>query len=797
MLVPMKWLKDYVNIDIEISEYVNAMTMSGSNVESVNEIGNNIDKVVVGKIIEIFDHPDAEKLIITKVDVGSEIIQIVTGATNVKEGDFIPVALHGATLPNGTRIKRGKLRGIESNGMLCSADELELDAESLPEGVDMVDGIYILEQEYPLGIDIKKVLGLDDKIIEFEITNNRPDCLSVLGIARETAATFGKKLKCPEIKVPSDTRDIEDYISIDIKNSKLCPRFAVRIVKNITIENSPPWMQERLIKSGVRPINNIVDITNYVMLELGQPMHAYDLEKLKGKKIIVRNANKDEKLITLDENERNLDESILVIADEKKAIGIAGIMGGFDSEIDENTREIVLECASFDPVSIRMSSKQLGLRTEASSRFEKGLDIELIPFAINRACYLIEQLGAGEVVDGITDIYPEIKEKRIIKFRSDRVKWLLGVDIPINDIKRILKSLEFEVSGEKILDIIVPTFRDDIEIEADIIEEIARLYGYENIPSKLMDTTFTQGVISEKQKIINIAKESLTAQGLFETLTYSFISPSAFNKINLKTEDSLRKAIKLLNPLGEDQSIMRTTIIPNMLELIGRNYNRKIDEGCFFEISKVYLAKTLPLKDLPNERETLTIGIYGNYDFYDLKGIIENLLYSLNINKYRILPSNHDSFHPGKTAELLINNRRIGYLGEMHPYVLNNFAIPTKVYVAELDFDEIISQTDLNRKYIPLPRFPSIERDIAVIVSEEIAAGQVEEIIRNKGAKLIEKVELFDVYRGSQIEEGYKSLAFRINYRSNEKTLTDDDITKVHNRILNSLANQVGAILRQ
>lgn len=797
MLVPIKWLNDYVDIDVGIKEYADAMTMSGSNVDTIIEAGKDIDKVVVGKIIKIQNHPDADKLIITQVDIGGEIIQIVTGADNVREGDFIPVALHGSTLPDGTRIKKGKLRGVESNGMLCSPDELELTAEQLPEGTDMTGGIYILDKEYPLGIDIKKVLGMDDKIVEFEITNNRPDCLSMLGIARETAATLGKKLKYPKVSLPTDSKDVEKYVSIEVKNPDLCPRFAIRVIKNITIKSSPSWMQERLIKAGVRPINNIVDITNYVMLELGQPMHAYDLDKLKGKKIIVRNAAKEEMLTTLDEKNRNLNESVLVIADGERSIGIAGIMGGYDSEIEDYTKEIALECANFNPVSVRMSSKRLGLRTEASSRFEKGLDLELIPIAINRACYLIEQLGAGEVVDGIIDIYPKIKEKRIINFRTDRVKWLLGIDISVDMIKRMLRSLEFEVDGEEVLKITVPTFRDDIETEADVNEEIARLYGYDNIPSKLMDTTFTQGVISERQKIKNIAKDNLTAQGLYEVLTYSFVSPGVFDKINLAKGDHKRKAITLINPLGEEQSIMRTTIIPNMLELIGRNYNRKIEEGSFFEISKVYIAQSLPLTGLPDEKDTLTIGMYGNYDFYDLKGIIENLLSCLNIQHYKILPSKHDTLHPGKTAALWINNIEIGFFGEVHPFVLNNYDIPAKTYIAELDFEKIFAKVNLNRIFVPLPRFPSIERDIAIVIANEVSSGQIEDIIKNKGGKLIERIELFDVYKGSQIEEGYKSLAFRLVYRSNEKTLTEDDITKVHNRIINSLTNQVGAILRQ
>ncbi|MGI5997836.1 MAG: phenylalanine--tRNA ligase subunit beta [Lutispora sp.] len=796
MLVPIKWLKDYVDMDIDIKEFVDAMTMSGSKVESVEEMGQNINKIVVGKILEIVTHPNADSLLVTKVDVGEEVLQIITGATNIRVNDFVPVALHGSTLPNGTKIKRGKLRGLESNGMLCSPDELGLDAESLPEGVDMVDGIYILPHEYPLGQDIKEVLGFDDKIVEFEITNNRPDCLSILGIAREAAATFGLKMKYPSIEVSGKEGYISDYISVSVQDTDLCPRFAVRIIKNVEVKDSPAWMQDRLLKAGIRPINNIVDITNYVMLETGQPMHAYDLNMLEGKKIIVRRAKENEKIVTLDEAERTLDNETLVIADANKAIGIAGIMGGYNSEIKDDTKTIALESAVFNSINVRLSSKKLGLRTEASSRFEKGLDVETVQFAIDRACHLVELLQAGEVVEGMIDIYPVRKEKRVMELRPDRVNQLLGTDIPVSRIKQVLESLEFEVTGDEILKVIVPTFRDDVTIEADLIEEIARIYGYENIPGKLMDTTFTQGGRNTKQKIREMVRANLAAQGLYETYTYSFVSPSVFNQINYKANNPLRKAIKIINPLGEDQSIMRTTIIPNMLEVISRNYNRKISEAMFYELSKVYLAEELPLKDLAYERDTLIIGIYGDVDFYDLKGIIENVMAELNISSYRVLPSNHETFHPGRTAELLINNKRIGYLGEIHPDVLDNYDIPTRVYIAELDFEEIAIQSNLDIKYKPLPKYPSIERDIAVVVAEEITAAQVEEIIRNKGGKLVSDVKLFDIYRGSQIEEGYKSMAYSIVYRSDEKTLSEDDITKVHNKILNSLANQVGAILR-
>jgi len=796
MLVPIKWLKDYVDIKVDYKSFADAMTMSGSKVEAISELGKEIENVVVGKILKIESHPAADKLVIGQVDVGTEVLQIITGADNIKEGDYVPIAKHGSTLPGGAKIKRGKLRGIESNGMMCSAQELDLELDNLPE--DMLDGIYILDKEYPLGTDIKEVLGLNDAVIEFEITNNRPDCLSIIGIAREAAATFDCNMKYPETAFKENGENIRDYIDIQVKNSELCPRYSARMVKNIVIKDSPAWMQERLTKAGVRPINNIVDITNFVMLELGHPMHAFDYRDLEDKKIIVRNAMPGETIKTLDEAERKLDESMLVIADGKKPSGIAGVMGGFGSEIKYDTNTIVFESANFNPVNIRMTSKKLGLRTEASSRYEKGIDPNLAAVALDRACSLVEQLGAGEVVGGNIDLYPVPRKSRKLKLNVKRVNEFIGVsDITQEMIIKYLTSLEFEVEAKGDLEVTVPTFRDDIEEAADLIEEISRLYGYDKIPVDLMDTTFTQGGKSYRQRIRDMSKINMAAQGFFEVLTYSFVSPGVFNKINLKAENPLRNAIKIVNPLGEDQSIMRTTMIPNMLEVISRNYNRKIAEGQFFELSKVYISETMPLEDLAEERETLTIGMYGNVDFFDLKGVIENLLEELKIDKYRILSSNNDSMHPGRTAELLINNKRIGCMGEIHPDVLDKYDVPVRVYAAELNFDEIINQTDMNIKYKSLPKFPSVARDIAIVVSEEITAGQVEEIIRNKGGKLIEDVKLFDIYRGSQIQEGYKSMAYSIVYRSDEKTLSEEDIAKVHNKILNSLVNQVGAALRQ
>lgn len=793
MLVPIKWLKDYVDINIDANTFADAMTMSGSKVEAVEEMGKEIQNVLVGKILKVEKHPDADKLVVTQIDIGSEVIQIVTGANNIKEGDYIPVAVNGSSLPGGIKIKKGKLRGVESNGMLCSAQELGMPLEGLPE--ELLHGIYILDKEYTLGRDIKEVLGLNDAVIEFEITNNRPDCLSIIGIAREAAATLKEKLNYPEINVKENDESISSYVAIDVNNGELCQRFSARVVKNVRIQPSPGWMQDRLLKAGVRPINNIVDITNYVMLEMGQPMHAYDLDKLAGRRIIVRNAVEGEKITTLDAVERSLAPSMLVIADKDRAISIAGIMGSSNSEIDENTKNIVFESATFEKNNIRLSSKKLGLRTEASGRFEKGVDSELTSTALERACHLVQILEAGEVVGDKIDLYSSPKQNRKIQIDPDRVRSFVGADISGDAMKEYLEALEFSVDSS--FNVTVPTFRDDVEREADVIEEITRIYGYDNIPSKLMDTTFTQGGKSYKQKLIDKTKNNIVAQGLYEIYTYSFVSPGVFNKINLKAESSLRNAIKLINPLGEEQSIMRTTIIPNVMEVIARNYNRKIEAGKFFELSKVYLTEALPLKDMADEREVLTIGMYGNVDFFDLKGVVENLMKELNIQNYRIFSSNHDSLHPGRTAELIINNKRIGWLGEVHPDVLDNYNIPVSVYVAELNFDEIANQSNAEIKYTQLPKYPSVSRDIAIVVNEEITAGQIEEIIRNKGGKTIEAVRLFDLYRGSQIEKGYKSMAYAITYRSDEKTLTEEDVSKVHNKILNSLASQVGAILRQ
>ncbi len=760
MLVSIKWLKDYVDINKNAVEYGDAMTMSGSKVEKVEELCKEIENVVVGHIMAIESHPYADKLVVCQVDVGEETVQIVTGAENMKEGDYVPVALHGSCLPGGVKIKKGKLRNVESYGMMCSASELGIGEDS--------DGLYILPEPKPVGTDIREVLGMDDAVIEFEITNNRADCLSVIGIARETAATLGTTLRYPEVKYAEIPEKSEDFVKVDVRNEQLCPRYSAKVVTDVKIGESPAWMQDRLTKAGMRPINNVVDVTNFVMLEMGQPLHAFDLEKLAGHKIIVRNAVEGEKIVTLDTVERTLSAEMLVIADEDKAVAIAGVMGSLDSEIDENTKTLVFESAVFEQINVRTTSKKLGLRSEASSRFEKGVDPELASKTMDRLCTLVEQLGIGKVMSGKIDHYPVKRENKMIRINYKKVAAFLGAEISKDEINRLLGSVEFgikEIDSEN-ADVIIPTFRPDMEGVADIAEEVARLYGYDKIPSVLMDTTFTAGGKSERQVQIDATKNSLAAQGLFEIYTYSFVSPQVYNKICLKAENPLRNAIKIINPLGEENSIMRTTLIPNMMDVLSRNYSRKVLAGNFFELSKVYLGDHFSEENLADERENLAIGMYGNVDIFDLKGIIENLLSRLNIKRYRFVNSTHDSLHPGRTAELLVNNKRVGYIGEVHPEVLDNYELPVRAYVAELNFEELLDAADLNRKYRQLPKFPAVERDIAIVVAEEITAGQIEEIIRNKGGKLVETVKLFDIYRGSQIEKGYKSMAWSIAYLS-------------------------------
>ncbi|RKD32535.1 phenylalanine--tRNA ligase subunit beta [Thermohalobacter berrensis] len=797
MLVPVKWLKDYVNIDIDTKELADRLTMSGSHVESIKYVDEGVEKVVVGKIVKIEEHPNADKLVVTTVDVGNEQLQIVTGAKNIKEGDYVPVALVGAKLPIGLKIKKTKLRGIESYGMLCSLQELGIDEDLIPK--EFKDGIYILDKEYQLGKDIKEVLGLKGEIIEFEITPNRPDCLSIIGMARETAATLGKKLSYPEITIKDETDDIKDYLyGIEVEDDKLCRRYYGRVIKDIKVGPSPLWLQMKLIEAGLRPINNIVDITNYVMLELGQPLHAFDLDKIEENKIIVRRAKDGEKIITLDDEERKLDETMLVIADGKKPVAIAGVMGGANSEVTRETKTILIESANFNGRNVRLTSRKVGLRTEASSRFEKDLDPNLADKACNRVCQLIEEIGAGKVVKGYIDINNEPKKVHEVTLRPKRVNKLLGVEIDTEKMIEILNNLELKAEKiENKIHVKVPTFRQDVEIEADLIEEVGRIYGFHIIEKKPLTGTLTRGEKSRERKIEDLIKTTLTGMGLNEITTYSFISPKAYDKINLPEHSIKRNCVEIMNPLGEDYSVMRTTLIPNMLDVLSRNYNYGISKAWAYEIGNIFIPKSVPVKSLPYEIKTLCIGMYGSSDFFDIKGVLESVLNKLGINNHEyIREENYNTFHPGRTASIVYGNNVLGVVGEIHPDVLENYGIDERIYVAEIDLEIVAYLANLKREYKPLPKYPAITRDIAVVVDKELMVKEIEQIIWENGKGLVEDAKLFDIYTGEQIPEGKKSVAYSITYRSHEKTLRDKEVNEIHEKIIKKLEDNLGASLR-
>lgn len=787
MKVPYSWLLEYVDLDKNIVEAADGLTLSGSKVEEVIEIGKEIDKVVTGKIIKTEKHPDADTLTICQIDVKTEVVQIVTSATNIKEGDFVPVALHGSTLPGDVKIRRGKLRGIESNGMMCSETELKLAGE------EAADGIMLLPEGTPIGVDIKEILGLNGGIIDFEITSNRADCFSVYGIAREAAATFGAKLKDIEGSYSEDRDSINNYLEVEVRD-RLCRRYAAKMIKNVKIMQSPGWLRQRLEDAGVRPINNIVDITNYVMLELGQPMHAFDYRDIEGRKIIVRRAEEGENFKTLDGVERRLDSSMLVIADGKRAVAAAGVMGGENSEVKEDTTAIVLEFANFNGPNTRLTAKKLGLRTEASSRFEKDIDPNLIDLAVKRACHLIETTGSGEVVGGIIDVYPEKLENHRVSVSSKWINDFLGLDISVDEMKEYLERLEMKVSGEETLEIEVPTFRQDVKIREDVAEEVVRIYGYDRIPSVKIQGETVEAVWTREQKLAKLVKEEMVSCGLYEALTYSFVSPKVFDAINLDKEDPLRNTVVISNPLGEDFSIMRTTGLPGILESLGRNYARDNKEASLFEIARVYLPKG---EVLPEERDNLCIAMYGEKDFYHLKGILEKLLNALGIERAEYAAEKENrTFHPGRCAKLLVRKKEAGVFGELHPDVAENYGIEDRVYAAEINLSFLYECAKLDKKYKALPKFPAVTRDIAMLISDDVTVGQIEDTIRRAGKELLESVKLFDVYKGKQIPNGQKSVAYSITYRDESKTLKDEEVNRVHDKVVKALADKLGAKLR-
>lgn len=791
MNLSMRWLKDYVDIgNVSMRDFSEAMSMSGSKVEGWETEYADVKNVVVGKILAIEPHPDSDHLLICQLDVGeAEPVQIVTGASNVHVGDMVPAALHKSVLPNGVKITKGKLRGVPSNGMMCSIGELNLTKGDFPYAIE--DGIFLIEEDCKPGQDIASAIGCDDTCVEFEITPNRPDCLSVIGLAREVAVTFDKPLNLPNPQVKGCGGDINDYLSVEVQNSELCKRYVAKVVKDVKIGTSPRWMRERLRASGVRPINNIVDITNYVMLEYGQPMHAFDIEYVKDHKIVVRNAMNGETITTLDGVERQLTEDMLVIADSEKASAVAGVMGGEHSGINEGTHTVVFESANFKGSSVRVTAKKLGMRTESSGRFEKGLDAQNCLPAILRACELVEKLEAGSVVDGVIDVDNTNYKPTEIEFNADWTNKFLGTDLPEDRMRKILTDLHFVLDGNKIT---VPSYRGDVEHKADIAEEIARIYGYNNMPTTTAKGS-PQGKYSEYQQFERVVNNAMIAQGMYEIMTYSFVSPKQYDKIRLPKDDPKRASVVIKNPLGEDTSIMRTNAIPSMMDILSKNYNNRNGAVSLYEIGNEYL----PVVDdpLPDEVPNLVIGMYGeNKDFFTLKGAVENLLNILSIEDYDVTACKDDpTFHPGRCAILSKDGEDFGIIGEIHPLVCENYEIGTRAYVGKLNMRKLFALTNDEKTYVPLPKFPASTRDIALLCDDSLPVLTMEKAIKNAAGKIMEKVDLFDVYKGSQIEAGKKSVAFNITLRAADRTLTDEEVNAAMSKVLKAMED-LGAQIR-
>lgn len=812
MNTPLSWIKAYVpEIDVTAQEYTDAMTLSGSKVEGYEKLDADLDKIVVGQIKKIERHPDADKLIICQVQISEEgdQVQIVTGAPNVKEGDVIPVVLDGGRVAGGhdgektaggIKIKKGKLRGVESHGMMCSIEELGSTKEMYPDAPE--DGIYIFSDnpEYAdlkIGSSAIEALGLNDVVFEYEITSNRVDCFGVIGIAREAAATFGKAFIPPVVEVKENDEKTSDYISVEVEAKDICPRYVARVVKNIKIGPSPKWMQRRLAACGIRPINNLVDITNYVMEEFAQPMHAYDLDHVSGNKIVVRRAEDGEVFTTLDGQERKLDSSILMICDADKPIGLAGIMGGENSKITDDVKTVLFEAACFNGTNIRLSSKKVGLRTDASGKFEKGLDPNNAMTAINRACQLINDLGVGEVVGGHVDVYDEVRKPNRVAFEPERINKLLGTELNAETMLGYFNAIDLDYDKET-KEIVVPTWRQDIHRMADLAEEVARFYGYDKIGSTLPTGEATTGKISFKMRIENVARDIAEHFGFNGAMTYSFESPKVFDKLLIPADDALRQTVVISNPLGEDYSIMRTVPLNGMLTSLSTNYNRRNKDVRLYEIGNIYIPKALPLTELPDERTQFTLGMYGAGDFFDLKGVVEEYLEKIGMKGVKTYDPKADKtfLHPGRQASIIYDGVVIGYLGEVHPDVLDNYDIGEKTYVAVLDMPEVEARAGFNVKYEGIAKYPAVTRDISMVMEKSILAGDVEAIIRKNGGKILESVTLFDIYEGAQIKDGYKSMAYSISFRAKDRTLEDKDVNEVMTKILNGLS-KIGIELRQ
>ena len=784
------------DLDVTAQEYTDAMTLSGTKVEGFEKMDADLDRIVVGQIDKIEKHPDADKLIICQVNIGTETIQIVTGAPNVKEGDKVPVVLDGGRVAGGhepgqrvaggIKIKKGKLRGVPSNGMMCSIEELGSNRDMYPEAPEY--GIYIFQKDVEVGSSAISALGLDDVVFEYEITSNRVDCYSVIGIAREAAATFRKEFHPPVVTPTGNDEDVNDYVKVTVKDQELCPRYTARVVKNIKIGPSPEWMQRRLASVGIRPINNLVDITNYVMEEYGQPMHAYDLDTIAGREIVVRRAEDGEKFVTLDGQEREMDSSVLMICDGEKSIGVAGIMGGENSMITDNVKTMLFEAACFNGTNIRKSAKKIGLRTDASGKFEKGLDPENAQAAIDRACQLVEEMGAGEVVGGMVDVYAEKREPSRVTFDAEKINALLGTDLTKEQMLGYLKLVELEYD-ETTNEIVAPTFRQDIHRLADVAEEVARFFGYDNIPTTLPSGEATTGKLSYKLRIEEVARNIAEFCGFSQGMSYSFESPKVFDKLLLPEDSKLRQAIEIRNPLGEDYSVMRTTSLNGMLTSLATNYNRRNKNVKLYELGNVYLPKALPLTELPDERMQFTLGMYGEGDFFSMKGVVEEFFDKIGLHKKETYDPNAGKtfLHPGRQANIIYDGTVVGYLGEVHPDVADIYGIGERAYIAVIDMPEIVARATFDRKYEGIAKFPAVNRDLSMVVPKNIMVGQIEEVIEKNGGAHLESYSLFDLYEGAQIKPGFKSVAYSITFRAKDRTLEESDISKAMDKILAGL----------
>ncbi len=804
MNTSLSWIKTYVpDLDVTAQEYTDAMTLTGTKVEGFTELDADLDKIVIGQIDKIEKHPDADKLIICQVNIGTESVQIVTGAPNVKEGDKVPVVLDGGRVagghdgkmtPGGIKIKKGKLRGVESFGMMCSIEELGSTREMYPEAPEY--GIYIFPEDAVVGESAVKALGLDDVVFEYEITSNRVDCYGVLGIAREAAATFQKKFCPPIVEVKENDEKASDYVKVTVEDPELCPRYCARVVKNVKIGPSPKWMQRCLASNGIRPINNLVDITNYVMEEFGQPMHAYDLDTIANQEIVVRRAGKDEKFVTLDGQERIMDENVLMICDGEKAVGIAGIMGGENSMITDDVKTVLFEAACFDGTSIRLSSKRIGLRTDASGKFEKGLDPNNAQAAIDRACQLMEELGAGEVVGGMVDVCSETREPSRVKFEPEKINKLLGTSLTKEEMIDYLGRVELAYD-EKTDEIVAPTFRQDIHCNADVAEEVARFYGYDKIPMTLPTGEATTGKLPFKLRIQEVARDIAEYCGFSEGMSYSFESPKVFDKLCIPEDSDLRKVITISNPLGEDYSIMRTSTLNGMLASLSTNYNRRNKDVRLYELGNIYLPKSLPVTELPDERTMFTLGMYGKGDFFDMKGVCEEFFEKIGMKKKVTYDPNSGKpfLHPGRQANMIYEGKVVGYLGEVHPAVADNYSIGEKAYIAVIDILDVLEFAGFNHKYTGIAKYPAVTRDLSLVVPHAVLAGQIEEIFDQRGGNILESYQLFDIYEGEQIEKGFKSMAYSLVFRAHDKTLGENEISAAMKKIMNGL-NGLGIELR-